>query len=75
MSVLEKVSSFLRVVVSGVATVGSVLIHHDAETGKDSVNLLPAAIWIYGLAAVGCSTTTGETFSQCVKSVFAIFGG
>lgn len=72
---LEKVVSILQVTMSGVATVGSILVHHDAETGKDSVNLVPAAVWIYGLAAVGCSMTSGETFSQCVKGVFSIFGG
>lgn len=73
--VLDKVVATLQMVVSGVATVGSILIHHDTETGKDSVNLIPATLWVYGLVTVGCSLTTGEPFSQCVKSVFSIIGG
>lgn len=56
-----------------VATAGSLLVHHDERTGKDSLNLVPAVVWFYGLSVVGCSFSHGELFSQCVQSVFNIF--
>lgn len=75
MTLLEGVIRATTVLTSSVATVGSVLVHHDPETGKDSVNVLPAIVWCYGLSVIGCSLSRGEVFSQCVKGVFSILGG
>lgn len=75
MDLLGPLVTSTKLAVSCIATVGSILVHHDPATGKDSVNLIPAIIWVYGLAALGCSLSQGEPFSQCVKGVLSIFGG
>lgn len=75
MSLIENAASAVKLMVSGVATIGSVIVHHDQETGKDSINLVPAVLWAYGLTTVGCSLSHGEPFSQCVSSVLSLFGG
>lgn len=65
-----------KVITSALATVGSLTVHHDTETGRDSLNLLPALLWFYSISTVGCSLTHGETFSQCVQGILsAALGG
>lgn len=75
MSWIDNAANVVRLLISGVATVGSVIVHHDPETGKDSINLVPALLWGYSLTTVGCALSQGEPFSQCVSSVISLFGG
>lgn len=75
MSLIDSSLKAVTVARSTVATMGSILVHHDADTGKDSVNLIPAVAWFYGLSVVGCSLSQGEPFSTCVRSILSVFGG
>lgn len=75
MALINVLAKVATVATSGVASVGSLVIHHDAETGKDSLNLVPAVMWFYGLSVVGCSLSRDEVFSQCVKGVLSVIGG
>lgn len=72
MSLLAVVSKAVALTASVTASAGSVLVHHDERTGKDSLNLVPAVAWFYGLSVLGCSLSHGELFSQCVQNVFNI---
>lgn len=75
MSLVDKVVTGASLLASAAATAGSLLIHHDQETGRDTLNVGPAVCWFYGLSVIGCSLSHGEPFSQCVKSVFSVLGG
>lgn len=71
MNLIDNIVTAAKVLVSGVATVGSLIVHHDTDTGKDSLNLVPGLVWVYGLAAVGCSISHDEPFSQCVATILS----
>lgn len=75
MSLLESALRATSTLASTVATVGSVVVHHDEASGKDSLNVVPALLWFYGLSVVGCSLSHGESFSTCVTSILSVFGG
>lgn len=72
MSLVTAITKVATLSASIAATAGSVLVHHDESTGKDSLNVIPALVWFYGLSVVGCSLSRGELFSQCVQNVFDI---
>lgn len=64
-----------RKFISAVATIGSVVVHHDKGTGKNSINVIPAVTWLYGISVLGCALTRDEPFSTCVRSIMTAVGG
>lgn len=75
MALLTTGVAISRKFVSAVATIGSVVVHHDKDTGKDSINVIPAVTWLYGLSVLGCALAPGELFSTCVRSIITAVGG
>lgn len=75
MSLLTSALRAATTISATLATAGSVLVHHDEASGKDSLNVMPALLWFYGLSTLGCSLSDGETFSTCVTSILSTFGG
>lgn len=73
MVILAPLVTSLKLVLSAIATVGSIIVHHDQETGRDTLNVAPAICWLYGMSIAGCLVSASEPFSSCLESVSSIF--